>query len=75
MLFCRKFCSDAVFWVLWMSTMYCIGIRIPTALVAHQLLRLFHCNVWEVPLPAPYVNGPVPTNLVSVLPVTISVAL
>ena len=32
----RKFCSDAVFDVLWMSTMCCIGIRIPSAFVAHQ---------------------------------------
>jgi hypothetical protein len=27
--FCRKFCSDAVFEVLWMSTMWRIGILIP----------------------------------------------
>jgi hypothetical protein len=29
----------------------------------------------DVPLPAPYVNGPVPTNASSVFPVVISVAL
>ena len=61
--------------VLWMSTMYCIGILIPSALVAHQPSRRFHCSVCDVPLPAPYVNGPVPTNFLSVLPVAISVAL
>ena len=53
MSFLRKFCSDAVFWVLWMSTRYCIGIFIPSAFVAHQLVRRFHCSVPEVPLPAP----------------------
>ena len=53
MSFCRKFCSDAVFCVLWMSTMYCIGILIPSAFVAHQPFRRFHCSVPDVPLPAP----------------------
>ena len=53
MLFCRKFCSDAVFCVLWMSTMYRIGILAPSAFVAHQSLRRFHCRVPDVPLPAP----------------------
>ena len=75
MSFLRKFWSDAVFCVLWMSTMYCIGIFIPSALVAHQLLRRFHCSVPDVPLPAPYANGPVPTMYLSVLPVVMSVAL
>ena len=75
-LFCRKFCSDAVFDVLWMSTMYFIGIFIPRAFVAHQPSRRFHWSVWDEPLPAPYLNGPVPTIFVSsVLPVVISVAL
>ena len=53
MLFCRKFCSDAVFCVLWMSTMYFIGILMPRSFVAHQLSRRFHCSVPDVPLPAP----------------------
>src|SRR3990172_10474865 len=77
MLFWRKFWSDAVFCVLWMSTTYRIGIFIPYAFVAHQPFLRFHCNVPEVPLPAPYLNGPVPTisDTVSVLPVVISVAL
>src|SRR4026208_248006 len=52
-LFCRKFCSDAVFCVLWMSTMYFIGILMPRSFVAHQLSRRFHCSVPDVPLPAP----------------------
>ena len=75
MSFFRKFCSDAVFWVLWMSTMYCIGIRMPSAFVAHQPARRFHWSVPDVPLPAPYLNGPVPTKYLSVLPVVISLAL
>ena len=77
MSFFRKFCSDAVFAVLWMSTMYFIGIFMPKALVAHQSSRRFHCSVPDVPLPAPYVNGPVPTIFFtsSVLPVVMSVAL
>jgi len=76
-LFCRKFCSDAVFDVLWMSTRYLIGIVLPSAFVAHQPLRRFHWSVWDPPAPPPYVNGPVPTILLgwSVLPVVISVAL
>ena len=53
MLFCRKFCSEAVFCVLWMSTMYFIGILMPRSFVAHQLSRRFHCSVPDVPLPAP----------------------
>ena len=74
MLFCRKFCSDAVFCVLWMSTMYFIGILMPRSFVAHQLSRRFHCSVPDVPLPAPYVNGPVPTKYLSVFPAVISFA-
>src|SRR5512145_2658095 len=52
-LFCRKFCSDAVFVVLWMSTRYFMGIRLPSAFSAHQPLRRFHCRVCDDPLPAP----------------------
>ena len=72
----RKFWSDAVFDVLWMSTMYFMGIFLPRALVAHQPSRRFHWSVWEPPLPAPYLNGPVPTIFFvsSVLPLTMSLA-
>ena len=74
---CRKFCSDAVFCVLWMSTMYSIGILIPRAFVAHQPFPPVPLQGWDVPLPAPYLNGPVPTifETSSALPVVISVAL
>ena len=74
---CRKFCSDAVFCVLWMSTMCAIGIFIPRAFVAHQPFRRSHWRVWDEPLPAAYLNGPVPTifETSSALPVVISVAL
>src|SRR5262245_12491983 len=76
-LFCRKFCSEAVFEVLWMSTMCFIGIRFPRAFVAHQFARRLNCRVCEPPAPAAYVNGPVPICFLalSVFPVVISVAL
>ena len=63
--------------MLWMSTMCRIGIRIPSAFVAHQPSRRFHWSVCEPPLPAPYLNGPVPTSLLmsSLLPVVICAAL
>ncbi len=66
-----------MFDVLWMSTMYFIGMLLPNAFVAHQPARRFHCSVCELPAPAPYLNGPVPTCFERwpVLPVVISVAL
>ena len=48
-----KFCRDAVFDVLWMSTMCFIHIRLPSAFVAHQPSRRFHCSVCDEPLPPP----------------------
>ena len=75
-LFCRKFCSDAVFDVLWMSTMYFIGIVLPSAFVAHQPVRRFHWSVCDEPLPGPVRERPGPDELrSSALPVVISVAL
>jgi hypothetical protein len=76
-LFCRKFWSDAVFDVLWMSTTCFIGILTPSARVAHQPSRRLYWSVCELPAPAAYVNGPVPTifERSEVLPVVISLAL
>src|SRR3954452_9236161 len=74
---CRKFCSDAVFCVLWMSTMYFIaGFGSRPWFEAHQPSRRLYCSVCEEPAPAPYTNGPVPTMFdgLSLLPVAISLA-
>jgi hypothetical protein len=51
-LFCRKFCRDAVFDVLWMSTTYFIGILLPRSFVAHQLVRRLYWRVCDPPAPA-----------------------
>src|SRR5688500_6654373 len=76
-LFWRKFWSEAVCELLWMSTMCFMGIRSPSALVAHQLSRRLYWSVCELPAPAAYVNGPVPISIArsAVFPVVISVAL
>src|SRR3954452_12067780 len=51
---CRKFCSDAVFCVLWMSTMYFIaGFGSRRGFDAHQPSRRLYCSVWDEPAPAP----------------------